>query len=438
LALFKGLIVLKQAFTSFVFWLRFPINWLWRAFIKPLILFGYRFYLFGQRLIEILLEEIKEKTVGFFTSRHVVQSVMIILVFMVTATNIQAQDLVDDQSNSNQSVFSVSPEGISEDQLVEEVANDVPAVDSVSYLDGQAVNQNDYFSQGSAAGSENDTLIGEDGTGIDFILQAVRPMPETDDMDRPPTRTSVVSHTVAAGETVSSIAEEYGLKVQTVIVANDLGSRGLIKPGQTLTILPVDGIVYKVKKGDTLSKIAKTYKSDDAKIMEMNRLADAGDLAVGMELVLPDGRLPPPPAPARIASIKSIFVPPSTGSVSAGRLLWPAGVTRISQYYKRGHTGIDIAGPIGTPLYSAEDGVITYAGWNSGGYGNMIIVDHGNGLFTRYGHASKILVKVGDAVRRGEVIALMGSTGRSTGPHLHFEVMVRSVRSRVNPFSYLK
>jgi murein DD-endopeptidase MepM/ murein hydrolase activator NlpD len=118
-------------------------------------------------------------------------------------------------------------------------------------------------------------------------------------------------------------------------------------------------------------------------------------------------------------------------------MIWPTPGRRITQYYSWSHQGLDIGDKIGTPLYAADDGVVIIAqgGWN-GGYGNTILLDHGGGKRTRYGHASKLFVKVGDEVKKGETIAAMGSTGRSTGPHLHFEVLVNG--TRYNPLNYIK
>jgi murein DD-endopeptidase MepM/ murein hydrolase activator NlpD len=198
-----------------------------------------------------------------------------------------------------------------------------------------------------------------------------------------------------------------------------------------------------VKKGDTLLAIAKKFGSDTDKIVEANGLVNTASLSIGQRLILPGGKLPVvvPVAPTNVATnIKNVLKPaPSPDAkTSLTKLLWPSAARRISQYYKFKHTGVDIAGPVGTSIYAADDGTVSFAGWNNGGYGNMIVIDHGNGLYTRYAHSSKLLVKVGDVVKRGDTISLMGSTGRSTGPHLHFEVMTGTVSHRVNPFDYTK
>ena len=118
------------------------------------------------------------------------------------------------------------------------------------------------------------------------------------------------------------------------------------------------------------------------------------------------------------------------------KLLWPTKQRIINQYYGWSHTGVDIEGDYVDPIYASEDGVVETAGWNSGGYGLQIVVSHANGMKTRYAHASKLFVKVGDEVKRGQTMAMVGTTGRSTGTHLHYEVYVGS--KRVNPLSYTK
>ncbi len=440
--MFRFLLALKHLLGALFFWLRFPASWLWGAVLKPSLLLGYRSYLFGRKIIDILLDELRHSMVSFFTSRHVVQSVAVLIAFFVTATNLRAAGVAAASDGpQDQSVFAVSHDANSEEILVEDSSAVIPAVESVDYMGDQAVAPQDALT-GSGASGVDSAGSDVDAESPETILNALRPLPQTDDLGRPSTRTSIVEYTVQMGDTVSSIAIDFDLDASTILQSNGLDGRGFIKPGQVLKILPVDGILYTIKKGDNLSAIVKKYKSDADKVMEINRLADAGDLTVGENIILPDGilpALPAPPPPARLGNLGSIFSSPKSGSASVGRLLWPAGVRRITQYFRgAAHTGLDIAGPIGTPIYAAETGTVIYAGWNSGGYGNMIIIDHGGGLFTRYGHSSKLLVHVGDTVQRGDQISLMGSTGRSTGPHLHFEVMTGNVRHRLNPLDYIK
>jgi murein DD-endopeptidase MepM/ murein hydrolase activator NlpD len=136
-----------------------------------------------------------------------------------------------------------------------------------------------------------------------------------------------------------------------------------------------------------------------------------------------------------VSVIKDLVNPSAKPSTT--KLAWPTSATRITQYFSWRHPGLDLAAKVGTPLYAAESGKVTISqGGYNGGYGNTIVIDHGGGMKTRYGHASKLYVKVGDTVERGEVIAAMGSTGRSTGSHLHFEVIING--TKYNPLSYIR
>ncbi len=254
-------------------------------------------------------------------------------------------------------------------------------------------------------------------------------------------RTEVVIHEVKQGDVIGMIAAQYGISVETILWANGLSTRSYIRPGDKLKILPVNGLVHTVKKGDTISKISRTYNAVDKDIIAFNRLqADGSDLVVGETLIVPGGRLA---ANVQIntrptTALRSISAPPPSVAAPAGSgYIWPAGVRRITQYYGLRHTGVDIAGPVGTALYAAKAGTVIRAqtGWN-GGYGTHIIIDHGGGVTSLYGHASQLYVSVGDEVVQGQTIGLMGSTGNSTGPHLHFEVRVNGKRQ--NPLSYVR
>jgi len=195
-----------------------------------------------------------------------------------------------------------------------------------------------------------------------------------------------------------------------------------------------------VKKGDTLTKIAKKYDVDEIEeVIEFNKLADASDLIVGQKLILPGGTQPrAAPVYRTTGRLATVAAPVPSIAVPAGTLYaWPATVSRITQYFGWRHKGLDIAGPIGTPIIASRSGNVTRArcGWN-GGYGCHVILDHGDDVQTLYAHASRIYVDVGEVVDQGQTIAGMGSTGRSSGSHLHFEVRVGG-RTQ-NPLKYVR
>ena len=258
----------------------------------------------------------------------------------------------------------------------------------------------------------------------------------------PTERTEIISYEVQPGDTVSSIARRFNISVNTVLWANNLSAYSLIRPGNRLTILPYSGLLYKVKSGDTLSRLAALYSIEADKILAVNDLA--GGLKAGQEIILPGAsRLAAPqaaPQPSQsytgISAIRDLIQSPPA-KVSGDKMAWPTIGSRITQYFSWRHNGLDIANKIGTEIYAADDGVVEVAasGYN-GGYGLTIVINHGGGIKTRYAHASKLFVKVGDQVEKGENIAAMGSTGRSTGSHLHFEVMVNGVRK--NPLDYIR
>lgn len=254
-----------------------------------------------------------------------------------------------------------------------------------------------------------------------------------------------LSHTVGDAESLSSIADLYGVSLETIRWANDVQEGEVIHPGDTLLILPVDGVLHTVKRGQSLLKIAALYDVDVQSIMNQNQLRGE-TIYAGAQLIIPGGKplvsgkktiaarpieeaAPPRPTPAPKAS-----VPPSFGIFQK-----PCDCT-YTQYYHGSHFGVDLSRTGGGPIFAAEDGIVSRAayGWN-GGYGNVIEIDHGNGLVTLYAHNRELHVREGTAVHRGDVIASMGKTGRvygTTGVHLHFEVIFRGMKK--NPTLYLQ
>jgi len=232
----------------------------------------------------------------------------------------------------------------------------------------------------------------------------------------------IQKYTIQKGDTISSLSQSFGISVNTILWANNLHHSSVIKPNDTLEILPVSGVKYVVKKDDTLEKIAKEYKLSSEEIITFNELS-GNNLALSSILILPGGTLPNSLQP-KIAATVILKKAPSytTAGQSSGYFIYPA----AGHNWGRVHAsnGIDISNPKGGPIYAAADGKIILAdgiGYN-GGYGQYIKIEHPNGVVTLYGHLSKINVKVGDWVQQGSVIGMMGNTGRSTGTHLHFEV----------------
>lgn len=228
-------------------------------------------------------------------------------------------------------------------------------------------------------------------------------------------------HVVGRGETLSALAARYRVGVPTLASLNNLANPNLIQVGQRLLIPAADGFVYRVRAGDTLWGLSRTFGVPQQTITEANGLANPSRLRIGQTLVIPGGGQPT--ASAKTGT--TAFIWPVTG----GRLSSPFGPRR-----GRLHTGIDIAVPLGTPIRAAASGTVISAGW-LGGYGRTVMVRHADGSVTLYAHASKLLVRRGQHVAQGQVIARVGSSGNSTGPHLHFEIIVES-RPR-DPMLYL-
>lgn len=253
-------------------------------------------------------------------------------------------------------------------------------------------------------------------------------------------RDKILRYIVESGDTFSSVAKKFDISVDTVLWQNDLNENSTLRPGQVLEILPVTGIAHTVSRGDTIYSIAKKYKANAQSIVDFpfNTFSDdeTFGLSVGQILIVPDGVQPE--APAILAPLLPVaqFRPNVGVNPGTGQFIWPtSGV--ISQNFTWYHKGIDIANPSYPPIVAADSGVVTIAGWiDNTGYGNRVMIDHGNGYITLYGHMSRIIVSVGQKVGKGQLIGYEGSTGRSTGPHLHFEIRTSS-GSFNNPLNFL-
>jgi len=253
-------------------------------------------------------------------------------------------------------------------------------------------------------------------------------------------RAEIIEYQVVAGDTLSSIAQKFQVSVDTVLWENELESvQSKIKPGLTLRILPTTGVLYHVKRGDTVYSIAEKYDVSAQTIVDWPYNTFVNDetfaLAVGQILLVPDGIMPKK-KPVTPRPYLAQIVPQAGQVTGTGAYAWPVG-GRITQNYSSWHRGIDIANKDCPGIAAADSGTVIVAGWpQPWAFGNRVIIDHGGGRTTLYGHLSAIYVNAGDQVSRGQLIGKMGSTGRSTGPHLHFEIRQAGVGA--NPFNFLK
>ncbi|MCF7917750.1 LysM peptidoglycan-binding domain-containing M23 family metallopeptidase [Candidatus Gracilibacteria bacterium] len=255
---------------------------------------------------------------------------------------------------------------------------------------------------------------------------------------QPKKRDTAVTYIAKSGDNPYKIAHKFGITPSTLLWANDLTAKETLQVGRKLRIPPLDGVYYTVQQNDTLGDIASTHNIELSKIYAYNKITKDTALSVGKDIFLPDA--------------KKIFIArqPSSGVVESGGAAPEAAIESIgfalhrptkgvlTQGYHKGHYALDIANKLDTPIYAAAAGKVIKSedGWNYG-YGNHIIIDHGNGIETLYAHLNERKIEVGEEIKTGQLIGLMGNSGRVFGPtgiHLHFELHVRG--RKVNPANY--
>lgn len=240
-------------------------------------------------------------------------------------------------------------------------------------------------------------------------------------------------YTVREGDTLGTIAEMFDISPNTIRWANDIDVKGTIKPGQELVILPISGIKHKVLKGETFASIAKKYKGDAREISLFNGIEEGEALVVGTEIIIPNGES------AEVAPVKK----PTTGTKGSPSKEVPSGyygkaVSGIKTQGKHDKWAIDVGAKTGTTVWAMAPGkvIVSRSGGWGGGYGSYVVISHDNGTQTLYAHLSRVDVTQGQTVGRGAVIGAVGSTGRSTGPHLHVEI--RPGKTGIDPIAILE
>lgn len=235
-------------------------------------------------------------------------------------------------------------------------------------------------------------------------------------------RLDIVTYEIEEGDSMESIAQDFGVSVETLLGVNSLSQKTKLKPGDKLIILPVDGARHMVKPGETLSSIAKTYKAEEDRIIAFNNLPANALIKAGDVLIIPGAQFHVPISPKHAPAIS---IPASQLPNLTGYYGLPTAGGKITQGLHP-YNAVDVGGRAwcNTPLYASAAGTVIVAddkGWN-GGYGKYIKIAHDNGTITLYAHASQLLISQNQFVNKGQIIALMGSTGNSTGCHVHFEV----------------
>ncbi|WP_434756837.1 M23 family metallopeptidase [Borrelia puertoricensis] len=245
---------------------------------------------------------------------------------------------------------------------------------------------------------------------------------------RKPFVLKVVKHKINPGETLSHIAARYNITSETLISYNDIKDVRSIKPNFVINVPNMKGVLYTVEKSDSLSSIAKKYKIPKVDILDANNL-DNEVLYLGQKLFIPGGRM----AKELLRNaLGETFLFPTQGIITSGYGYRPDPFTKIISF----HNGIDIANVANTPIFATKEGIVVTAGFSVGGYGKYIIISHNNGFQTLYAHLGSFAVKVGQKVSRGQIIGRMGSTGYSTGNHLHFTIFKDGKTG--NPMKYLR
>lgn len=417
-------------------------------FIFKILIFPvYRlFYVLKYKMFSIY-SPAKSKMFYFLNKSYLAHILIVVLGLTVMMNAINAEELRTEGFGEQTIIYSVVSKEVPE-ELTEEYQSSYSGDKILSYLDNSAAVESQMAIDGSSAIEPNDLVTEFSGTteGGAAVVKPniIEPIKPEDLSGQVETNIKgILVYTVQPSETISSIAEKFKVSVETILWQNGLTAVSVIKPGKQLEILPVIGVTHKVKSGENIGSIAKKYGVGQDKIISANNLFDINDIKIGQKIIIPGGKMISPYVSKQkyaqnnvppVSPISKLFLPPTQTIISSG-LLWPTSARIITQYYSWRHMAIDIAGPLGTPIYASDDGEVVLSGWSTG-YGYNILVDHGNGMRTRYAHNRKLYVEKGDQVIKGQTIAAMGSTGWSTGSHVHFEIIVAGVKK--NPLSYVK
>jgi murein DD-endopeptidase MepM/ murein hydrolase activator NlpD len=451
LFLLRGLVYGKRA----VVWLFFNIikifsliaKW-YRAFL------GYRVYQFQMRFvryIQSLRIEADGRVVGFLGQRGVLQILFFVIALGIMFPHSKLYTYDEERPAGQKTVlYALAGPGDQDFNIEEEY------IDLTLNVQQDTRTWNEGALSGETSGESIPIYDQEILGDSDPVAALTKPtiitgaeLPGTSSVVSPSSqkRKESVDYVIQSGDVLGKIAQKFGLQLNTLLWANNLTLRSYIQPGDTLKIPPVNGVSHTVKRGETVSKIARIYDAEMKEIIEYNKLKnDGSDIVVGESLMIPGGTVRTvtrsyssvATTAASRSGVSSVSAPRTTVNTPAGSgYIWPCTARVITQYWGWRHTGLDIAGG-GTHYNLASKAgkvILSRTGWN-GGYGNYVIVDHGNGVQTLYAHHWQNFVSVGDWVVQGQRIGTMGSTGRSTGPHLHFEIRING--RRVNPLQYIR
>ncbi len=413
-----------------------PFQWIGRGVFRMFLLPSYVQYNKIKQRVKTHPRLAGVRSFGHFVERYAVYAALVLLGVLAVGNNIFARTIRPDEIGRGSIWASFS--NLENSELIVETATAQPT--AKSHSTSLAVG-----GVGQRTDTTNSSVAIENPSALQLAVGGAASTDSDGGTDGGIiNRQETITYTVGTGDTLSTIAHHYGLTSQTLVWANGMSDKDFIKPGQTLKIPPVEGYLYTVKKGDTLASIIKKYGGDQQKILDTNHLASADQISPDQDIIIPGGEPPaPPPAPTvKTPLLRQVYggspssgTPPPSAPSSTARFVWPTSNHHINQYFRgRYHTGVDIEGDYSSPIYAAAAGRVVFAAFDRSGYGVHIVIDHGNGYETLYGHASKIFASVGDRVKQGQTIAMVGSTGRSTGTHLHYEI--RTGGGFLNPLSF--
>lgn len=433
LVVLRGLIFVKRHGGPFLKTVSFPFVMVWRFLVSLIGLPVYRLSLVMRRHVSRFLQPAKHRVVYLVSNRYAVHATVVAIALLTGAMNFGGQDVRAETFGQESMLYQLVSQN--DFQTVEVVsASSTPVVQATSYMNDTVVDVNAHIDTNYI-----DEAYVTTKTGVDVFMSPTIYETDMTESFSAPERSEVVMYAVEEGDVLGTIAEKHGLSLSTILWANDLTIRSVINPGLELMIPPVDGVVYTVKNGDTLSSISRNYGVDVDRILSYNNLSATSVLSIGAELVLPEGEPPSSYAPVtRTAPVTSLFTgtaSPRGSSYGNGTWVWPATWRVITQYYGWRHTGLDVDGDYTTDSIATRDGVVIFSGWRNG-YGLTVELDHGDGYMTRYAHHSRNYVSVGEYVTAGQPIAQCGTTGRSTGTHLHFEIIKNG--QFLNPLDYVR
>lgn len=372
--------------------------------------------------ISQIFRKIKYSNFHFHFAHFAVEFLLLLILVFTVGTNLFLRTNSNKATSSNRSLFFVYLKNYP--RLNEKL---VDAYESVNLI----ASKNNLTSARqilAASTIEKETVNKKNQAPLPTLSGSVLLKPNLPSSSPMLTKRDVEIYQVRGGDTVARIASAYGVSVDTILWANNLSTAGLIKPGQELKILPVSGIAHTVKEGETISSIAKKYGVDAEDILEYNEIEIEDHILPGEEIIIPNAVKKTPPSPQRKEYLAGLqkedykkFDVSSDYQGSTSGLIWPMPEAyRLSQRFWSRHKAIDIPCR-DCQIVASGDGIIELSGWQRG-YGYTIVINHGQGLKTRYAHGKTLLVTAGQGVTQGQPIMISGSTGRSSGPHLHFEV----------------